>query len=197
MKWAVTLFGRVLFTLLGPVRVRDRNKQPTTGGLLILANHRSDCDPIVVQLASPRHVYFMAKSELWEIGWLKKFLDFWGAFPVNRGAPDRAAIKKAVELLKAGHCVCIFPEGKLSETGRLQEILPGALLVAKMAGTPFQCLGIQRSEKIIPYGSLVPRPAWGYVTATWGEVNYIDSTSDVRDFAQHVHTELRTLTNEI
>ncbi len=197
MKWVVTIVGKIVFALLGPLQVRGRNKLPRTGGILILANHRSDCDPAVVQLASPRHIYFMAKSELWEISWLKGFLNFWGAFPVNRGAPDRAAIKKAVEHLKRGDCVCIFPEGKLSETGRVEEVLPGALLVAKLAGVPYQCLGLQKTERIIPYGSLIPRPAFGWVTATWGEVNYLDPESEIRDVAQQVQTELRELSGEI
>ena len=101
----LTFFVRLLFVLLGPIRSHDRNNIPRSGGLLILSNHIADVDPIVVQLACPRMIHFMAKSELFEIPVLKHFIKWFHVFPVKRGEPDRAAIKHAISLVAQGEAV--------------------------------------------------------------------------------------------
>src|SRR5688572_25699604 len=101
--------------LLGPVRIRGRKNVPRSGGLLVISNHLSDCDPAVIGHALPRHSNFMAKRELFDIPILSWIIRTLQAFPVNRGSPDRAAIRKTVELLQKGEAVVVFPEGQLSE----------------------------------------------------------------------------------
>ena len=170
----------VIFTLMGPFRALNRRAIPRKGGLLILSNHRADIDPIVVQLACPRPIYFMGKSELFKmpvIGWLMRCFR---AFAVKRGEPDRAAIKKAVGYASLGKAVCVFPEGQLTETGKLQELKPGAALIVRMAGVPVICCGLRRTDRILPYGKVLPRPAFGWVSCAWGEP---------RTFDKHVKTE--------
>lgn len=159
----------VLMTLLGPLRIRHRRAIPRHGPVLIVANHLADVDPVVVQLACPRHIRFMAKSELFEmrnIGW---FVGWWGGFPVTRGEPDRAALRRAVEHLRAGEAVCLFPEGQLSESAELLPLLPGAALIARMSGAPIVACRIDETHRIMPYGRVIPRPAFRWVTATWSE----------------------------
>ena len=87
--------SRVLFWILGPITSRGAYRVPRKGAVLILANHQADVDPIAVQVACPRAIHFMAKSELFEmavIGWLIRSLE---AFPVMRGEPDRASMRHA------------------------------------------------------------------------------------------------------
>lgn len=163
------VFAILLLTLLGPFRWFGSRRVPRRGGVLILANHLADVDPIVVQAACPRPIFFMAKSELFEMPILRSFLKLFRAFPVKRGEPDRSAIKRAVELLKQGHAVCVFPEGQLSEDGNLQELKAGVGLIARMADVPVQCVRIRNSNRVMPYGSLIPRPALAWVDAHWGE----------------------------
>ncbi|MBL8087352.1 MAG: 1-acyl-sn-glycerol-3-phosphate acyltransferase [Chthonomonas sp.] len=188
--------ARGLFWVLGAVRVRGSASVPDKGAVLIVANHRSDCDPPVVQIATPRHVHFMAKSELFEmpsVGW---FLRWWQAFPVKRGAPDRGALREAINRLKAGHCVCIFPEGQLSATGLLQEVLPGAMLVARQAGVPMVCLGLQGTNRVMPYGSLVPRPSLHSIRAEFGDRRMVTNDDSNEELALWVEGELKRLTGE-
>jgi len=163
------LLTRGLFALFGPVKVVGAYRVPKEGGVLILANHRSDVDPLLAYYAAPRPVHFMAKSELFDIPIVGKLMRGFGAFPVKRGEPDRQALKNAASLLKDGEAVGIFPEGQLSETGELQELKAGVALVIRMAGTPVICCGLTNTERIIPYGKLVPRRAWKTVRAEWGE----------------------------
>jgi 1-acyl-sn-glycerol-3-phosphate acyltransferase len=188
---ARVILAVVLF-LLGPVKVRGKRTVPRSGGLLVLANHLSDCDPTVVGYALPRRVRFMAKSELFDIrflGWLIKKL---GAYPVKRGSPDRAAIRRTIELLKSGECVVMFPEGELSEDGTLQPILPGAELIVRMAGTCVQCAGLKGTDRILPFGKLIPRPAFGGVSVTLGEPRTFDGAADGEIIAW-IESELRRL----
>ena len=184
----------VLFTLLGPFRSPNRKAIPKTGGLIILSNHRADVDPIAVQLACPRPIYFMAKSELFSmpvVGWLMRGFR---AFPVKRGEADRNALKKAAAYTHAGQVVCLFPEGQLTQTGELQALKPGAALIVRMAGTPVICCGLKRTDAIMPYGKVIPRPAFGWVTCSWGEPHTFDKHAKAEEILEWVEAELRRLT---
>lgn len=185
-----------LFFVLGPVRVIGRYRVPKRGALLILSNHRADVDPPVIWYASTRPIHFMAKSELFDIRVLGKFIRWCRAFPVKRGEPDRQAIRHAVNLLKAGECVCVFPEGQLSETGDLQPILPGAALIARMAGVPVLCCGVVGTERMMPYGKVTPRPAFGGVSVTWGSVKQFDKGVEIEEIVEWATAQLRELTSE-
>jgi len=184
---------RILFTLLGPCRSFKRRNVPQQGGVLILSNHLADCDPVVVQLGCRRHVKFMAKSELFEMRVLGRLIRWLEAFPVKRGEPDRGAIKQAVEYLKQGHAVCVFPEGQLSEDGKLQPILPGAALIARMADVPIICCGLRNTNRIMPYGSYIPRPAFRWVDCRWGEVRKFDRSTSAEEVVEWVYAELSRL----
>lgn len=164
------LIAHVLFFFLGPFRTVGRYRVPRSGGLLILANHLADVDPVAVQLACPREIYFMAKSELFEMKGLAQVIRWFRAFPVKRGEPDRDSIKLAVAYIQAGKAVCVFPEGELSQDGELQELKAGVALIARMAACPIICCRLDGTNRMMPYGKVIPRPAFGWVTATWGEV---------------------------
>lgn len=161
--------------------------------MLVLANHRADIDPIVVQVACPRRVHFMAKIELFGIPILGGVIRSFGAFPVRRGAPDRASLRVAIELLRAGKVVGVFPEGELTESGELQPILPGAALVARQAAVPVICVGLRNTERVLPYGKLVPRPGWRRIWAVWGEPRSFSTGDSNAAVVEWVEAQLRSL----
>ena len=163
----------VITLVVGPPWVRGWSRVPKTGGLLILSNHLADFDPVLIQVGCRRRIRFMGKSERFEMKILGQLIKWGGAFPVKRGEPDRDALKKAVRLLKGGETVCVFPEGQLSEDGKLQELKPGVGLIAKMAGVHVICCGIRNTQRVVPYGSLIPRPAFRVLTVKWGEARQI------------------------
>jgi 1-acyl-sn-glycerol-3-phosphate acyltransferase len=166
------------------------------GGLIVIANHLADADPMVVQYACPRGIHFMSKSELWTVPVLKNFFAWWGSFPVKRGSPDRASLRLAAELAKAGRVVGIFPEGQLSEDTKLQPIREGAALIVRMAGVPVICCGIKNTNRIMPYGKLIPRPSLAKVTAVWGEARHFDGDATNEEIAAWMESELRRLIPE-
>jgi 1-acyl-sn-glycerol-3-phosphate acyltransferase len=191
----IKVFGAILMTLLGPYRVRGKYRLPKSGGVLVLANHLADVDPIFVQLASSRPVYFMGKSELFEMPVLGRVMRMFRAFAVKRGEPDREAIKRAVAYLKAGCVVCVFPEGQLSESGELQELKPGVALMVRMAECPVICLGLTNTNRVMPYGSVIPRPAFRLITADWGEAHEFPKGSSTEEIMGWAKGQLESLTN--
>ncbi len=136
----------------------------------------------------------MAKSELFEMRVIGPLIKFFGAFPVKRGEPDRNSIRQAVELLKSGEAVGIFPEGQLSEDGELLDLKSGVALIIRMAQCPVICCGIQGTQKILPYGKMLPRPAFSRIEATWGEPRQFDKSATQEEILDWVRGQLRELT---
>src|ERR1035438_1187470 len=192
-QWVLTALWPIVMPImkfLGPVRVRDAKRVPRKGGVLILSNHLADVDPVVVQAFCPRHIYFMSKSELWDMKILPIFMRFFRSFPVKRGEPDRPALKRAIELLRAGNAVGVFPEGELSETGELMPIKPGVALIARQAKVPVMCVGLRNTNFMLPYGKRIPRPAFRFVWVRWGEPWLPEEHIDAEAFCTRVRAEL-------
>lgn len=119
----------IVFGVLKPVyRVEIIGKEhfPKEGGVLLCSNHIDTLDPPMVGMTSPRPVNFMAKEELFNLPVLKGILPKVHAFPVKRGLSDRQALRTAVNLLKEGQVVGLFPEGTRNKTGKLGKGFSGA-----------------------------------------------------------------------
>lgn len=197
-RWTLYPLGKAIlapfFFVFGPVRVVGRRNVPREGGLLVVANHLSDIDPPLLGHALPRPAWFMAKSELFQIPILGRVIKAFQAFPVRRGRPDRNAIRRAVELLQRGECVVIFPEGQISEDGSLQKPLAGAGLIWKQAQVPCLCAGIRGSNRIIPFRSVIPRPAFGGVRVVFGQPMEWSESMTVDQFHEWFLDEVSRLT---
>lgn len=147
---------------------------PRRGALLLAPNHISDADPPYVQAASPRFVWFMAKEEIFQIRVLGPAIKFFGAFPVEPNGADRAALRHAGALLDNKQAVVIFPEGRCSVTGELEPMLPGAAMMALRSGVPIVPVGVWNTTSVIPYGSVIPRPALDRVAVHFGPPLHFD-----------------------
>jgi 1-acyl-sn-glycerol-3-phosphate acyltransferase len=197
-RWVTLPLAKALataiFWVLGPIRAVGKYRVPKEGGVLILANHLADVDPPVVQVTCPRPIHFMAKSELFDMPILGPLVALFGGFPVKRGEPDRASIKRAVQLLRAGEVVCVFPEGELSKDGELQELKPGIALLARMAECQVICCGLRNTNRIMPYGKFVPRPSWRTTWAVWGEPKQFSKTVEAEEIVAWATGQLKDLT---
>ncbi|WP_342561833.1 lysophospholipid acyltransferase family protein [Paenibacillus sp. FSL R7-0345] len=109
---------RLIYAILFPLRIVGKENVPKEGGVLLCANHISLLDPITIGIKLKRQVKYMAKAELFTVpvlGWLIGKL---GAFPVKRGGVSKESIKTALNTLRGGHIMGIFPEGtRNSDTG--------------------------------------------------------------------------------
>jgi 1-acyl-sn-glycerol-3-phosphate acyltransferase len=106
----------------GRLRTSDADLVPAGGPVLIVPNHDSQWDPVLVALAlrRRRRLRFLARANLWKIPGLGPILRGAGQIPIERGAGDAGALDRAVEALRGGAAVCIFPEGTLSRGERLR-----------------------------------------------------------------------------
>jgi 1-acyl-sn-glycerol-3-phosphate acyltransferase len=187
----------LFFLIVGPIRSRGTYRVPRRGPVLILSNHLADVDPAVIQVACSRPIHFMAKSELFDIRVLGTLIRWFQAFPVKRGEPDRASMRHAIELLRIGEAVSIFPEGQLSESGELQELKPGIALIVRQAASaaplPVICCGLRNTNLVMPYGRLVPRMSWRRVYVEWGEVREFAKGSTSEEILTWAEGQLRLL----
>ncbi|HHP50593.1 MAG TPA: 1-acyl-sn-glycerol-3-phosphate acyltransferase [Moorella mulderi] len=127
--------------------VKGREKFPLKGPVIVVANHVSYLDPVVVGVACPRRVHFMAKEELFHVpflGWIIKKLH---AFPVRREKSDRLALKTALEILRRGEVLGIFPEGTRSKTGELGPLQPGAASLALKIGATILPVAVKNTNR--------------------------------------------------
>lgn len=161
---------RTTFRLLGSrVRRSGTENVPRTGGVLFCPNHLSDADPAAMAITLPRNAWFMAKSELFDVPMLGALMRLWHGFPVKRDSPDRAALRRAEELLKAGEPVVIFPEGGGNAEGTLQPLHPGALLVALRTRVPVVPVALVNTNQIWTYGAPLPHRTHAPISVTYGE----------------------------
>jgi 1-acyl-sn-glycerol-3-phosphate acyltransferase len=144
-------FFRALFRILTSawfdLKVYGRENIPETGGVLLLANHQSFLDPVVLGVQLRREMSFLAKSGLFVnpiFGW---FIRNCNAFPVRQGEGDVGAVKETIRRLQEGHMLTVFPEGGRTEDGELQPILNGAALVVRKAQVPIVPVVVEGSFK--------------------------------------------------
>lgn len=141
------------------VNVIGAENFPKEGGVLLCSNHISNLDPPVVGIASPRSMHFMAKEELFNVPVLKGILPKINAFPVKRGFSDRQALRTALNLLKSGQVVGLFPEGHRSKDGKLGEGFSGAGFFALRGG----------DAVVLPCAVLGPYKRFRPITVVFGK----------------------------
>ncbi len=163
---------RLLMRLLGRIRSSGEHNVPTRGPIILCPNHLSDCDPVALFVTMPRRAWFFAKDDLFDIPVLGWFMAHFQGIPIKRDSADRAAIRRAEAILKRGQPLVIFPEGRLSENGKLQRIQPGAALLSVRTGAPIVPVGLRNTDQIVPYGSLAPRFSRAPVSVTFGPPIY-------------------------
>ena len=101
---------------MGPAQVEGWRRLPETGPLLVVGNHDSHWDPVMVGVAARkrRQIRALAKSDLWDVRGLAPILNGMGQVPIERGKGDKQALAQAIETLRAGACIGVFPEGTRS-----------------------------------------------------------------------------------
>jgi 1-acyl-sn-glycerol-3-phosphate acyltransferase len=126
---------------------------------LVVSNHVSVADPLIIVGSCPRPLAFMAKEELFR-GWYARLAArlTGGAFPVRRGQNDVRAVRVALELIRGGSAVMLFPEGTRHPEG-LGPALPGISYLATRSECPVLPVAVVGSEAVRRVTHLMARPS--------------------------------------
>ena len=144
--------------LVGLFKVEGLENVPRQGPLVVCANHFATLDPPMVPAFLPRaDTWNMAKSEYFRKPLMRWIFTRYHAFPVVRHSADRAALRRAFDLLKAGEVLIIYPEGTRVESGELATPEPGAGFIAQKAGCPVLPVALTGTRECLPKGSRWPR----------------------------------------
>jgi 1-acyl-sn-glycerol-3-phosphate acyltransferase len=173
----------------GRLEVLGLEHLPLDGPVLLAGNHDSYWDPVAVGVASlpRRQIRALAKASLWKPG-IGKVLDGMGQIPIDRGAGDARALDQAVEELRRGACIGVFPEGTRSlgrklrargGIGRLAEAVPEAQVVS--------CT-VEGTVDIPKFPSNRPRVRVAFFKPTGGGFQPGESPGD---FAERLLAEIR------
>lgn len=144
--------------LVGLFRVEGIDNVPREGPLIVCPNHFGTLDPPMVPAFLPRgDSWNMAKSEYFRRPVSRWIFNAYHAFPVVRHSADRAALRRAFDLLKAGHVLVIYPEGTRVEKGVLATPEPGAGFLAQKAQVPVLPVALTGTAECLPRGAKWPR----------------------------------------
>jgi 1-acyl-sn-glycerol-3-phosphate acyltransferase len=181
------------------LRVQQIENVPAKGALILAPNHFSHMDHWFVGVLLPRHVRFMAKSQLFRGRPVEWFLAHMGAFPVRRGQHDEEALVTTRMLLGRGEAIVMYPEGGRSRSGEIgTRARPGIGRLALETGAPVVPIAVYGSERARNWRRL-EFPA---VTVRYGQplrptVDPNASSADQQEFADRVLAAVRELHQEI
>lgn len=164
---AIVFFPLLIFF---PTRFINKKKIPK-GKAILLSNHTSNLDPVLLVYKTTRRYRGLAKKELFKnkfLGWFFKKL---GMIPVDRENTDLNAIKECIKILKDDKPLLIFPEGTRNKTGttEFQEIKNGAAMLAIKANAPIIPVYIQKKPRFLVFNRIV-----------YGEPFYLDEFTGKR-----------------
>lgn len=123
--------------------ITDPLPLPPSGGAVVVANHMSGLDPLLLIAASPRPLRFLIAKEEYERWWLRWLFRLLRLIPVERDRNPRRALYAAREALAAGEVVALFPQGRMHLNNEPVHFKRGAALLAAIAGVPIYPLRVE------------------------------------------------------
>jgi len=164
---AASLSAKLLFGWVARIRVLRRENAEDAGGFLLASNHISHFDPVIISSVVHRKIDWMAMAEFYPMPFIGSFLRAVDAFPAARDRADRKTIRSAIERLKDGRIVGVFPEGGIRDGARSllggAPLRPGASTLAHMAGVPIVPCVILGSDRLYAKRNWLPlrrTPIW-------------------------------------
>lgn len=149
---------RIFFGVWLRYRARGLEHLPATGGALLLSNHQSFLDPLMVGLLIDRPVSYLARDTLFRVPGLGWLLRHTYVLPLNREGGSSGAIRETLRRLEQGFLVGIFPEGTRSADGSLGEFKPGFAALIRRTDVPIIPVGVAGANRALGRGSWFLKP---------------------------------------
>lgn len=185
-------FG-VYFRIYNRLRVHGIHHIPAHGGLIVAANHTSYLDPPLLGAAMTRRMTYIAKSELFTLPLIGKFVSSF-SFPINRDKPSLAVIKESVKRLCSGEAIAMFPGGERAKEGDgLEEFRKGIELIAKLSKASILPAYLDGPCRSLPVGAKFPKPV--RISVRFGPPLVYGKDYSETDVTEQILTALRRLKN--
>ncbi|MBI1902208.1 MAG: 1-acyl-sn-glycerol-3-phosphate acyltransferase [Planctomycetia bacterium] len=155
---ALQYLCRVLCAVLFRVRCDGRRHIPRRGGAILVSNHQSYLDPVLVGIGACRYPTMLARRELFGFAPLRWLIRSLNGIPIDRDGADVAAVKETLRRLKRGQVVVLFPEGTRTRDGRVTPLRSGFAMLARRAGVPIVPVAIDGAWQAWPRTRVLPRP---------------------------------------
>lgn len=176
------------------IAIEGLERIPRSGGCLLVANHISHFDPILLGMKSPRPIDYVADGKLFNDLLLAQILSALNVIPVDRNRQDARAAKAAIDRLKQGRMVGLFPERGIRH-GKASILLgarlnPSAALLAQKANVPVLPAVVVGSDRLYQFRSWRRPPR---VFVAFGELLASEPGEDRSSFAARIHDRLLSL----
>ncbi len=153
-QWILQAF----FALWLRYQSRGRENLPAEQGGLLVSNHQSFLDPLLICLPLKRPVSFMARDSLFRVPVLGPFLRYEFVIPISRRAASSQSFRTAIQNIECQNLVGIFPEGTRTDDGGVQRFKPGFLALLKRTDCDIYPIGIAGAFRALPRGAYFLRP---------------------------------------
>ena len=155
--WTGYHFSRLVAQLFFRFRVLHRERMIQSGPVILAMNHQSYFDPPLGGNATDRAIYYLARRTLLGVPLLGRLLPKLNVIPVDQEGIDRSALKKLIQVVRAGNGALVFPEGARTLDGKLQPGQPGIGLVIAKTRAPVVPMRIFGAHEALPRGQRLPR----------------------------------------
>ena len=133
-----------------PIKITGLENIPSKGPAILMPNHASFLDSIVLGFFTKRDIWFMAKNSEYRHAFMKWFLRHAGSFPVRRYNIDVQAVRNAIRVVQHGHILGIFPEGERTWDGEMLPLRTGTIRLILALDTPIIPVGISGAYELMP-----------------------------------------------
>ena len=151
------LFSQIFCTVFFQIRVFDRHHVPLEGGVLLVSNHQSYLDPVLVGLGLRRRMNFLARESLFRFGPFAWLIHSLNTIPIDREGLGLRGVKEVLRRLRRGEAVGLFPEGTRTRDGSPGPLRPGFYAIVRRAKVPLVPVRIEGAFEAWPRGAAAPR----------------------------------------
>ena len=192
-RFACRIFCRLFFRL----RVFGRENIPEQGAFLLVSNHQSFLDPLFCGIRIKRHLWFLARDNLFTNWFFGPLFSSVNAIPVRRNQADLTAIKKVISMLKQGKAFCIFPEGTRTRDGKINAFKPGFGLLCRRGSAAVVPVMVDGAFEAWPRHKKL-FSLWRKIVVTFGQCIPAENVKKMndRELAEKLTLTLRRMQND-
>lgn len=156
-RFLIRLIGRLLLPVLFRLEITGRGNFPRQGPLLVVGNHTAAMEAVLLNIFSPWQIEMLSAADTPAEKVTELVANLYGVIPLHRGSYDRAALASALDVLKQGGFIGLFPEGGIWEEGK-KKALPGIAWLSYRSGAPVLPIGFSDTTGTMNAGLKLQRP---------------------------------------